>query len=462
MKRFLILILLIILVPVLAFSAESFFVLDATDWVRSTGSYYRYNFQSVMNLSDVFEHPNYSKSDYDSKLSSDNAIAAIGVAGVSHNIRYTIDTHGGTFVSQSDPSKYRSYYIVASPDYSDTTGSSISRSFYKYDVVNNRAISDSELLPSTKDSPIMTYVTPKTDGSYQNISSSSDDIYSFGLDLFIIMDELSNKDLTHISENDDYIATITISWECYQNNCHSNHSGSFDINLRGYFGENTGLDTDTFFIVVEPTSQSLNLNLKDILLNHETKTIANLIINTTTRRIKESSSSGWSWWGGNNDDDNSTDYKWRDHLYAFLSSSPDYNSSNQRFLFKNIMDSSITIPFTLKVSNSSDPSHYSTFDGLDYFVSKTSNSGNFLDLKDYTKSSTDYYSKFTDRFQKSYYAINYKASVDMTLQDKEVSVNGENVLLSVILSDTDTYSSKYSSFVGRYSANIYYHVVYVD
>jgi hypothetical protein len=276
------------------------------------------------------------------------------------------------------------------------------------------------------------------------------------------MDELSNEDLTHISENDDYIATITISWECYENTCNGHHSGSFDINLRGYYGENTGLDTDTFFIVVEPTSQSLNLNLKDILLNHETKTIANLIINTTTRRIKESSSSGWSWWGGNNDDDNSTDYKWRDHLYAFLSSSPDYNSSNQRFLFKNIMDSSITIPFTLKVSNSSDPSHYSTFDGLDYFVSKTSNSGNFLDLKDYTKSSTDYYSKFTDRFQKSYYAINYKASVDMTLQDKEVSVNGENVLLSVILSDTDTYSSKYSSFVGRYSANIYYHVVYVD
>ena len=400
-----------------------------------------------MNLSDVFEHPNYSKADYDSKLSSANAIAAIGVADVSHNIKYTIDAHGGTFVSQSDPSKFRSYYIVASPDYSDSSGSNIDRSFYKYDVANSRAVSDSELLPSTKNSPIMTYVTPKTNGSYQKISNSSDYIYSFGLDLFIIMNELSNEDLTHISENDDYIATITISWECYsKNNCTSNHRGSFDINLRGYFGDNTGLDTDTFFIVVEPTSQSLNLNLKDILLNHETKTIADLTINTTTRRIVN----------------NSNAHKWRDHLYAFLSSSPDYNSSNQKFLFRNIMDSSITIPFTLTVYNKSNTSHYTTFDGLDYYTSKTNNSGHFLDLKDYTKSSTDYYSKFTDRYQQSYYAINYKGRVDMNLQDKEVSVNGDNVLLSVILSNTDTYSSKYSTFVGRYSANIYYHVVYVD
>jgi hypothetical protein len=457
MKRFLILILLIILVPVLAFSAESFFVLDATDWVRSTGSYYRYNFQSVMNLSDVFEHPNYSKSDYDSKLSSDNAIAAIGVAGVSHNIRYTIDTHGGTFVSQSDPSKYRSYYIVASPDYSNSSGSNISRSYYKYDVVNERGISDSELLPNTKNSHIMTYVTPYTYGENgggswwsdykQYVTSSKKDyIYSFGLDLFIIMDELSNTDLTHISENDDYIATITISWECYENNCHGNHSGSFDINLRGYYGENKGLDTDTFFVVVEPTSQSLNLNLKDILLNHEKKDIANLTINTTTRRIINGSNA----------------HLWRNHLYAFLSASPDYNSSSQKFLFMNIMDSSTTVPFTLTVYNNSDPSHYSTFDGLDYFTSANNNSRNFLDLKDYTKSSTDYYAKFTDRFQQSYYAINYTARVELTVQDKEVSVGGTNVLLSTILTDTDTYSSRYSKYVGRYSANIYYHVVYAD
>lgn len=448
MKRLLLLLLLIIVVPLMTVSAESFFVLDATDWIdpEPGTSYYRYNFQSVMNLSDVFEQPNYSQSDYKNKLSSANAIAAIGVAGVSHRIKYTINTHGGTFVSQSDPSKYRSYYIVVSPDYSDSSGSRISRSYYKYDVVNDRSISDSELLPSTKDSYVMTYVTPKTNGSYQKVSSSSDYIYSFGLDLFIIMDELSNEDLTHISENDDYIATITISWECYENTCNGHHSGSFDINLRGYFGENTGLDTDTFFIVVEPTSQSLNLNLKDILLNHETKTIADLTINTTTRRIIN----------------NSNAHKWRDHLYAFLSASPDYNSSNQKFLFRNIMDSSITIPFTLTVYNNSNTSYYTTFDGLDYFTSTTNNSGHFLDLKDYTKSSTDYYSKFTDRFQKSYYAINYKGRVDMNLQDKEVSVNGENVLLSVILSNTDTYSSKYSTFVGRYSANIYYHVVYVD
>ncbi|MBQ3316336.1 MAG: hypothetical protein IJG69_00140, partial [Spirochaetales bacterium] len=134
----------------------------------------------------------------------------------------------------------------------------------------------------------------------------------------------------------------------------------------------------------------------------------------------------------------------------------------QNFLFMNIMDHSTTVPFTLKVYNNSDPSHYSTYDGLDYFTSANDNSGNFLDLKDYTKSSTDYYAKFTDRFQQSYYAINYTGRVELTLLDKEVSVGGTNVMLSTILTDTDTYSSRYSKYVGRYSANIYYHVVYVD
>ena len=456
MKRLLISIILAIFVPLLAFSAESFFVLDATDWIDpSSGTpYYRYNFQSVMNLSDVFEQPTYSQSDYQNKLSSANAIAAVGVAGCSDRIRYIIDTHGGTFVSQSDPSKYRSYYIVASPDYSNSSGSNISRSYYYYDVENSRRIYSSENLPNTKGSNAMTYVTPSTNGKSQYVYSpngyggttSKDNIYSFGLDLFIIMDELSNTDLTHISENDDYIATITISWQCYENNCTGHHSGSFNINLRGYYGENTGLDTDTFFIVVEPTSQSLNLNIKDILLNNEKKDIANLTINTTTRRIINGSNA----------------HLWRNHLYAFLSASPDYNSSSQKFLFRNIMDSSTTVPFTLTVYNNSDPSHYSTFDGLDYFTSANNNSGNFLDLKDYTKSSTDYYSKFTDRFQQSYYAINYTARVELTVQDKEVSVGGTNVMLSTILTDTDTYSSRYSKYVGRYSANIYYHVVYAD
>ncbi|MBO4718129.1 MAG: hypothetical protein J5599_09550 [Spirochaetales bacterium] len=449
MKRILISIIIALLVPVMLFSAESFFILDATDWVQGSGSYYRYSFQSVMKLSDVFEQPNYSQSDYQNKLSSANAIAAVGVAGVSHNIKYTFDTHGGKFVSQSDPSKYRSYYIVASPDYSSSNSGNISRSYYKFDVVNNQGISDSTMLPNTKNSPTMTYVTPKTDGTSQRVSTSNTkyNIYSFGLDLFIIMEELSNADLTHVAENDDYIATITISWECYNNNCTGNHSGSFDIMIRGYYGNNSGLDTDTFFVVIEPTSNALSLNLKDMLINNETKEIANLIINTTTRRIAN---------------DAPDPYEWRNHLYAFLSASPNYNSSSQKFLFRNNLDPSVTIPYTLTVYNKSNQNVYSTFDGLDYFTSTNSNSGNFLDLKDYSKPSTDYYSKFTDRFGQSYYAINYSASVKLTLVDKEVSVNGTNVPLSTILSNTNTYSSKYSTYVGQYSSNIYYHVVYVD
>ena len=42
----------------------------------------------------------------------------MGVAGCEHKVIYTIKAlNDGAFVSQSDPSKYRSYFIVASPDF---------------------------------------------------------------------------------------------------------------------------------------------------------------------------------------------------------------------------------------------------------------------------------------------------------------------------------------------------------
>lgn len=48
------------------------------------------------------------------------------------------------------------------------------------------------------------------------------------------------------------------------------------------------------------------------------------------------------------------------------------------------------------------------------------------------------------------------------IQDKEVSVDGSNIAVSTILSNPESYATRYSAFVGNYQAFIYYHIVYID
>ena len=452
-KKLLFLLISILILPSLVFAAAEFWVLDATDWIGQGQNVYKYrfNFQTVMNLADSFQHATYSQDHYNNEqyISAKNAIASVGVAGCNHKINYTVNTHGGTFVSQSDPSKYRSYYVVASPDYTvygkSNGQTTYPRSYYRYNEITNQGVSEYTLLPSTEDGGTMTLRSPVTDGktgSRVNTSNTTYKINAFGFDLFICMNPLQQSDLIHMSDKDDYIATITISWACNNNNCHEAHSGSFEIRVRGYFGTAEESEEDTFFMVVEPTPQSMSLDIKDLLLNDRIKKIADLSIDTTTRRMN-----------------NNSVYDWRSHLHVFLSASPDYNESGQRYLLWNLRNASTTVPFTITVENATNPSVSSTFDGTDSYP----NSSNYLDLKDYTKSQSDnYYSSFTDRYQKNYYAINYKAEVSIDIQDKEVSINGTNVLVSTILRNPQTYASRYSAFVGNYQAFIYYHIVYTD
>lgn len=450
MKKTALLITILLFIPLMLFATGSFWVLDATNWINpeSGTPYYRFGFQTVMNLTDIFLQPTYSTDHYGNEqyISSKNAIATAGVQDCDHKINFTVSTNGGHFVSQSDPSKYRSYYVAISPDYS-TISNPDSRYYYKYDEINSTSASDSTLLPNTKNNNnSLTFRTPKTNGSQAYVSSSNtkQNIKSIGFDLFICLDQLQQSDLYLLADKDDYLATITVSWSCAENNCSDpDHIGSFMIRVRGYFQTVDENDEDTFFLVVNPTPDSMSLDIKDLLLNDKTATIANLNVDTTTRRM-----------------DNNSVYDWRSHLFVFLSASPDYNSSDQRFLLWNIRNYAITVPYTITVTNNTNSSVKSTFDGTDRFIS--TQEGNYLDLKDYNKSSTSYYSKSTDRFGKDYYAINYSATVDIDLQDKEVSINGVNVLISTILSHPEEYASRYSSYVGNYQSYIYYHIVYSD
>ena len=441
------LIMILLLLPALIYAAAEFWVLDATDYINTQSGtyYYRFNFQTVMDLSLSYLQPTYSTSQYNhpSYISANNAIATVGVSGCDHNINYTISTGDGRFTSQSDPSKYRTFYVVASPDYSTNLGQA-DRSYYRYDEITSSTPSESSYLPNTKNSNTMTIRTPTTNGNNVRVNSGNAKVKAFGLDLFIIMDDLTSDDLTHLAALDDYIATITISWTCNTSNCKQGHSGSFIIRVGGYYGTADDGTEDSFFLVVEPTVESLSLDIKTLLLSGNKQKIADLSIDTTTRRMS-----------------NNSTYDWRSHLFVFLSSSADYNSSGTKFLLWNIRNNSITIPYEITVTNKTNTSVKSTFDGTDGFVSTTN--GNYLDLKDYSKSSSDnYYSKFTDRYQKTYYAINYDATVEIKINDKDVSVSGNNVPLSTILQNPEDYPSKYSSFVGNYQSYIYYHVVYSD
>lgn len=475
MKKLVLSLLILILVSSMAF-AERFWCINATTNTDPTGQTdaYRFNYSTVFDLSTYFNgtpiiNDYKGKNNSNGKLDESRAIGTVGYSDITsettttysgsgnkqkkiettyaHTITYTIDTNKGKFVSQSDPSKYREFYVVIVPDYS--TQGSTSRSFY---------YNTSTTAPSTKTNDILTF-------------TDTNNYYSVGIDLFLCMDDPENE-RTHLSANDDYVANITVNWTCaytktvktYSKNtswwssgewkttpdstetttlsCEENHSGSFNMMVRGYYGSNTGESRDTFLLVVNPTQESRNLNLKQMVLNNnESKQIADMAISTTTRK----------------------EFDWRSHIHAFLSANSNYAISDSNgFRLVNTSNRSITIPYTLTVYNttSGQPGVPKVYDGKAYF---SGNSTQYdLDLKDYSKSSTDYYySVFTDLYGDTYYAINYNGAVDLQLQDFTIP-GTDGVQFFTAIRNQEDYVVPYSKYTGKYESNIYYHIVYTD
>ena len=141
MKKLLLLIILVF-VSSIAFGVESFWCLNATTNVSSSGDHYRFNYSTVYDLTAEFTTNNGKPrfSDYADRqhqsnpLNSSRALATVGVADCEHQIVYTINTNGGKFVSQSDPSKYCYFYVVNVPDFSccSKNGNTISYDTSRY------------------------------------------------------------------------------------------------------------------------------------------------------------------------------------------------------------------------------------------------------------------------------------------------------------------------------------------
>ena len=455
--------------------AERFWCINATenidkDYVRNA---YRFDYSTVFDLSTYFNGTpkigDYKgKSTPNGTLDESRAIGTVGYTAIesnqqittysgsgrseiktvktytNHEITYTISTTG-KFVSQSDPSKYREFYVVIVPDYA-TQGSS-DRYFY---------YSTSKTAPSTKTNNPLTF-------------TDNNSYYSIGIDLFLCMDNPENE-RTHLSANDDYVATITVTWTCkctenvktYKKGNNGNwkdyydtnktnynvtcpiHSGSFNMMVRGYYGTNPTAEEkkDTFLLVVNPTQESRNLNLKDMAVYNQTKQIAGLTISTTTKKT----------------------FDWRSHVHAFLSASSDYATADSNgFRLVNTGNRSISIPYKLTVYNTTSGlrDNGKIYDGTAYYNSATISQVQ-LDLKDYSKSSSDnYYSVFTDLYGDTYYAINYNGEVDLTLVDFPVP-GTDGVQFFTMMRNQNDYLVPYSKYIGKYESNIYYHIVYTD
>lgn len=440
--------LIVLLSSFSVFAAERFYCLNATDNIGTGNSQYRFNYSTVFDLSDHFVgqsgiypiYSDYASSSYpDRQLNEQRAIGTVGVADCSHRIKYTITaTNSGRFVSQSDPSKYREYYVVAVPDQGSTTR----RLFYypNDDTANSLAL-------NTRTGNSMTMTTIKTNSTVTAGSGTNRiTVSSMGIDLFLCMEELTDEDRLHLAPSDDYYATIHVAWECAESTCNGSHFGSFDITVRGYFGSSYSSAHDEIFLLITPTAESNNMNIKELAREGNSQTISHFQINTTT--VRKTSN-------------NNNNHLWTKHIFAFLSACSDYSVSDANgFLLKKIGTQSVTIPYELTVYNTTGGARttdYHVYDGTQNFATGTSAEQNMcLTMGNYSKT-------FVDTFNGSYNAINYEGEVVLSIKDFEIPGSGLS-FFDVMQNPTvdQAHQNYYTSYIGRYESNIYYHIVYSD
>ncbi len=367
-------------------------------------------------------------------INSSNYIGHLGVKYCEHNIKFSVSTTG-KFVSQSDPTKYREFCIAMCPRYekSNIFGANQGDAGYFWDVETNSAINGNDRAVNTKDTGYAYVISPTTDGSRVYVARNTRAyVWVYWVDLVVIMDELDSDDLQHLEENDDYMAHVTLSWECYSDSgCTDGHSGSYTFALRGYYGSAGSSDQDAVYFFVTPTTDASNLDIKTMLQDNSEVEIADIQIHTTTRTdtSRYSLSSGWC-----------PGYAWADHVFGFVSASSDYLTSNSDgFLLVNQRyGSSTTIPFEINIYDS-DGTLNQSFDGTDYYHGSTTD-----EKKAYCVDISDVYTSSSDRNGNTFYAVNYFGDVKVQLLDPS----------GAALTNAD------NAYSGLYTSTIYYHVIY--
>ena len=371
-----------------------------------------------INLGDTYYLPDYTKTWTSNKdignpitgtYSTINTLGNFGVMSCEHKLRFTINTDG-RFVSQSDPSKYREYYLAMRPRCRPKGGNDID-----YNLGSNGTdVNLSDRLTNTKLTGSMTYITPpvSSEGSTVRIDKNGTikTIDRFHADLIVIMDELTSEDLQRLSEKDDYFTTFTIDWHCEENGCtNPNHSGHYTVVLKGYYGNNNP-QYSLVSLFVKPTVAAINLDILDTIANNSGKaSISNMSFYCASK----------------------SKYDWKSKVFVFLSASDSSKTSSSGFTLVN-RTTSKTIPYTLNVIRNGVV--VGTFDGTD-----SSNGKKPAHYIDFTSSQ----SSLTDREGNQSYSIIF---------DGEVQIDFGNLTESQINADLLNYG-------GVYTSNIYYYVV---
>lgn len=372
-----------------------------------------------IDLSKSYYLPDYRKSWSSDPQSGDpvsgtysivNVLGNFGVMGCEHKLHFEVQTDG-RFVSQSDPSKYRDYYLAVRPKCRPKGSGDIN-----YNLGSNGVdVNTTDRLENTKLTGMISWITPPVSESGSTVrvdkNGTMKTIDRFHCDLLLILEDLTSEELQHLSSANDYFTTFTIDWHCEENGCTNPlHSGHYEVVIKGYYGE----DNPQYSLVslfVKPTAMAKNLDILDTIRNNKSKEIiANLSFYCASK----------------------PGFNWKENVYVFLSASDSSKtSSNNGFQLVNKLTSK-KIPYTLKVLHNGQ--EVGDFNGKD-----NSNNGIPAHYIDFTNAQ----STLLDREGNTSYSIIF---------DGEVQIDFGDLTEAQITADLQNYG-------GIYTSDIYYYVV---
>lgn len=377
-----------------------------------------------------------------------NGIGHIGCVATSHRIIFEVDTNGGKFVSQSDPSKYRDYYVAMKPRIRDYKAKKDCN--YYIDPKTGVEVNHSDRIPNTRETNHVTCYAPAMKSLYNAAGTAEEltedkKVYSgsqYGniypmrsyFDVLLGFDPLTSQDKIHLADLDDYLAEITITWHCdHDGECDVDcHRGSFVFTIRGLYNA-SGNEKDDIFMIITPQAAASRLDIRSLINNNEgigREHIADMEIVTTIK----TGSVGWD-----------------SNIMVFLSASPTATSQNaEGFRLKRYFpsDDGTYIPFKVNVYNlgfeNSAPNR--SYDGTNVYTNKAQsknmclqfNQSIIIDGTQYSILRSTY-----DRQGKTATSLIYQGVVDIEIDDHNHD----------ILNNIEDYR-------GIYRGNIYYHIIY--
>ncbi len=409
MKRLIVIIIFLFVLMTSAFSEERVWYMDSDKFTNS------------IDLSRAYYLPRYN-TDYNKDLYGDaekgtystiNTLGNFGVFECDHRIEFYIETNG-RFVSQSDNTKYREFYIAFRPRV--LTGSDTN---YNMGSNGNDSINLTSRLPNTRDlGGTLSYIAPAVPvgGQSIRISANSNTKYlvkRFHSDLIFCMDELTAQDKQHLAEVNDYVAEITLGWRCVEDGCDNPaHHGTCRVILMGYY--KTAAPTASHVsMFVNPDPNSTNLDIEDLVRTKGGQAnVAELKVFATSTK----------------------NTKWDEKLFTFLSASDSYTDNSKYFELKNNRTQK-TIRYTVSIYDEQG-------NEIKNFNGKSKYTGNMSDCINLTP----YMTTIKNREGNPAYSIVFVGTV------------GINLILTAEEIDADALL-QFQQYPGMYTSTIYYHIV---